>query len=103
MKGPWYITLAAVEHWMRVRRYPDDDAHFERAEDELFGLIQGAKLRQTDAEGRQLWRIGRPHKARMIVDTRKLERVDGRDLPRLIWVGQGHPPHWCWTKEGNID
>jgi len=93
----WYITQAAVEHWMRLRRYPDTDASFERAEDELMNLSEVARLKASDTDGRQLWRTGKPYTARLVVDTRKLMREDGRDLPRLIWVGQGRPPAWCWN------
>lgn len=106
MSADWYVTEAAVESWIFMQRYPDDDTHFDRADDELAKLVglldPVATLRETDGQGRQLHRTGRMHrhslpsKTWLVVDPRS--RKGGR-LPALIWAGQGRPPAWAWGDE----
>lgn len=96
MKAAWYVTDAAVRDWLRVFRQPDSDEAYDQAEEAILDLIPAASLKATDSLGRQMWRTGRPQQVRFVVDTRKLMRQDGRDLPRLIWLGRGKPPGWAW-------
>lgn len=92
-RGRWYITRAAVEAYLRLRRWADDDKHFDLAEDELIDLAATAQHRETDARGRQLWRSGRPLQLRWVVSP--AARVEG-SLPQVVWIGQGRPPSVCW-------
>ena len=87
-RGRWYVTLAACEAYRRIRGWPDDDAHFERAERELIALADTATLRETRGH-LQLWRSGRPLQLRWLVST--APRPEG-ELPQVVWVGQGRPP-----------
>ena len=88
----WYITAHAVERYMHVRRFPEPD--FARAERELLALAPSAKLRQTDTQGRELYRSGMPLQLRWVVS--HAQRVEG-PLPQVVWVGQGKPPGRHWT------
>lgn len=75
---------------MRIRHWPDDDAHFARAEDELLAMSAAA----TFKERRQHFEAWRSPKRtggglHWLIDTRP---HPGGTLPRVIWVGLGAVP-----------
>lgn len=86
----WAITVQACDGYMHALgwRIPDR----ARACRELSRIIATATHKDTDADGRQLWRcskrVGRA--MRCVVDPR------GYGPPRLIWVGRGVPPNTLW-------
>lgn len=95
--GHWYLTRHAVECLMRLRRLPDADEGFARAEHELARLAGLAGYKQTDASGRELWRTSKGQgDIRLVVS---YERRPEGPLPQVVWVGQGRPPerHWAGT------
>jgi len=91
--GRWYILPEALAQWQDLTGAPT----VERARESLIDVCRAAGLRETDAEGRQLYRapkrMGRG--ARLVVDPHAGEREG--DLPTLLWVGLSRPPRWCWT------
>lgn len=94
--GRWYVTLAACEAYQRLRGWPDNDEHFERAERELIELSAHASHRETRGH-LQLWRSGRPLQLRWLVST--MPRPEGK-LPQVVWVGRGKPPRVTkWENE----
>ena len=92
--GHWYLTRHAVECLMRLRRLPDTDEGFARAEHELGRLAALASYKQTDAAARELWRTSKGQgDIRLVVS---YERRPEGPLPQVVWVGQGRPPERHW-------
>lgn len=84
------VTERAITHYRRVRA-----AHCRsnaQAEAELAELLAGAAYKRTHANGRQLWRTGRPLQLRLVVEGM-----------RVLWVGQGRPPDALWPREPTIE
>lgn len=92
MTGAWYITPHAVGCYMRIRRYAEDAR--ERALRELTDLAPSAHYADSDSQGRQIWRTGRPLRLRWLVSF--ASRSEG-EAPQVIWVGQGRPPEKMWA------
>ena len=90
----WYITQHAVQRYMHARRWPDDDAHFERAEDELLEMSAHANFRRREKHLEE-WRSPRRTGGglRWLVDTRRPATfVGGIPLARVVWVGYHAAP-----------
>jgi len=83
MPSPWYITRRAVEEYCELRGWPDDDEHFDRAEDELLVIAEVAHHVRDQDNGLQLWRAPKPTQIRLLVSTAK--RPEG-ELPQLVRV-----------------
>lgn len=97
---PWHNTHNAIAglHHVRTRRRLERDEN-ETVFHELDGALQDIAERAhyvgTDRAGREQWRASkRDHGLRMVVDPRG---SNGRQLPKLVWVGQGKPPESVWT------
>jgi hypothetical protein len=90
---PWHITAHAAERYMHARRWPDTEASYQRALDELGELHEHATYRETDAHGRELWRSSPRHGGLRWVVVAATRRGD---LPSVVWVGQGRPPASAW-------
>lgn len=107
MKARWYVTHSAVNNFVDARKWPDDDAHFEKAEDELLQMCNEADFRSRDTAGRELWRSPRRTGSglRWVVDRRQPQLTLGGAIkdprPRVIWVGYGRPPERVWTPAGD--
>jgi hypothetical protein len=106
MKSRWYITHSAVNSYVNARKWPDDDAHFEKAEDALLQMCGEAEFRSRDTEGRELWKSPRRTGSglRWVVDRRQPQLTRGAikdPRPRVIWVGYGRPPEHLWTPAGD--
>jgi hypothetical protein len=90
---PWLISHTACLRYCHVMRWQVVDV--ARARDELTALVDTAGYRQTDQQGRELWRcskrLGRG--LRCVVDP----RVPRGQLPALCWVGHGVPPRSVWA------
>ncbi len=82
-RGPWYITQRAAEEYRELRGWPDDDEHFDRAEDDLLELARQAHHVRTQDNGLELYRGPSPGRLRLLVST--AQRVEG-ELPQLVQV-----------------
>ena len=99
MKGPWYISVAAVRDYLWIMRRPDaiEGDGFERAERELIEMAERVVAGEQDGRpldsGAIRYRGPRPRRLALIVG-------DGEgDRPALIAVlpgvddGRGRGPH----------
>lgn len=60
MKGPWYITMTAVEQYCALtKRDAEDDQQFDDAEDELTEIAATAKHSRNQDNGLMLYRATR--------------------------------------------
>lgn len=88
--GRWYISVRAVREYATLARLPcatEDELH-ERTM-ELARLAEGAHYVQTQRNGLEQWRLGRPRRWRLLVST--AERPEG-ELPQLVRVMAGSEP-----------
>lgn len=93
IRGPWYISAAAVRDYMRIAGLSpaDDGPDWDLAEREL--LRQARAIVEAGKQGRELeanryqFRGGKPLRLRMIVS---FERKAEGDLPQLIAVLPDH-------------
>ncbi len=80
-----------------LRELPRDE--LEDARERLLELAQHARHKQTDLQGRQLWRSpaarAQGYGMRWVVDP----RVSPGELPRLLWVGFRAPPRAVWEAQ----
>lgn len=87
---PWHITDSACDRYAYAMRWRRPDR--VRARQELADLVETAGYKDSDGQGRELWRcskrLGRG--LRCVVDT----------SGRLLWVGQGVPPESVWMTPG---
>lgn len=81
--GPWYITRAAVEDYMRLCEWPDEDKYFDKAEDALIGLSQKTALVRSQENGFDLYRGPVPNRLRLLVNP--TPHANG-DKPQLVKV-----------------
>jgi hypothetical protein len=86
MRGPWYITPAAIADYLRIRGW--SDAEYERGLNDLLAIAQeiaasGKQPSETDS-GHLRYRTGRAH-GRMGLVVAHTPRMEG-DLPQLIAV-----------------
>lgn len=101
----WLLTPHAIEGFAyalrdtrgaNVRR-PYTPEELEAAADRLAELVDTAKLRATDAEGRELYRSPKSsYGLRWVVSHSR--RSEG-NLPQVVWVGLGRPPEQHWTAD----
>jgi hypothetical protein len=99
----WHLTTYAVECYARILRGSRGaidsytDAEFARAKRRLTEFVQHAAHRQTDGQGRELWRCPESRERgaglRWVVS---YERRPEGPLPQVVWVGQGKPPERHW-------
>lgn len=99
-KPPWHNTHNAISglRYVRSRQRLDKDANeneFHALDGALQDIATRAHYLSTDRAGREQWRASKiDHGLRMIVDPRG---ATGKQLPKLVWVGQGKPPESVWT------
>lgn len=89
--GPWYITMQAVESYLRILGWPEDDDHWLRAEAQLVQMARetvasGREPRPT-ASGILRYRGPRPRRLGLVVST--APHPDG-PLPQLVDVIPAH-------------
>ena len=90
MPPRWTLTEFAIRRGAHALRCSVD-----AAEDRLYELMPTATYRETDRQGRELWRSPKSaHGLRWVLDDAR--PGPGGQSPRVVWVGQGAPPaeHW---------
>lgn len=85
ISGSWYVTMKAVEDYLRLTgRDPDpDDDTWDSAEEELTALTKEAHYVKTLASGAEMWRGKRP--LRLTFHVMIAPRPEG-DAPQLVTV-----------------
>jgi hypothetical protein len=93
----WYVTEHAVDRYVFARRWPRDDAHWQRAEAELLELSAHASYRERHG-AIEVWRSPKRTGGglRWVIDTRP---HPGGPLARVVWVGYSAPPSRYYTEQ----
>lgn len=104
VQGPWYITVKAVQDYLRIKRKPvtSDGPEFERAERELIAMAIRAHAQdpKTTASGMLQYRGPKPAKLSLTVNPEP--RAEG-DLPQLVGVSRPAPGRALTDKGHGMD
>lgn len=98
---PWHLLDSAIDRYMFARKWPSNQR--TDATHALTRLMQNAKHKETDPDGRELWRspLARQQGAglRWVVHPPKR---DG-DWPFVPWVGFQRPPAALFVDSRELD
>jgi len=95
--SPWYLTIAACEQYAAILGLdPEEDANFDRCEDELVAIARVAKFVKNCDSGLQEYRGRVPAESVLLLRNRtpenrlvllvSTERRDEGNLPQLVRV-----------------